>query len=248
MTEIAGQTALITGAGSGIGRASALALSEAGCRVIICGRRREPLDAVAEAAAGEALVHVLDVTDTEAVDALPGSLPEDWREISILLNNAGHEAGGRKRFHEGSVDDWASIIETNVQGTFRVCGAIVPGMVERSLGHVVNIGSTSGLVAGAKRTAYAASKFAIHGFSESLRRDYAGTGIRVTEIMPGIVRTDFAEARWNDAEKAKEFYDSFADSMEPEDIAAAVVYAVSQPARVNVTQMVLMQSSMGQVN
>ncbi len=238
------KTALITGAGSGIGRAAALALSERGCRVVVCGRRPEPLQAVADASSGEVMVHVLDVTENEAVDALPASLPEAWRGIDFLINNAGHEVGGRKRFDEGSADEWAAILETNVLGMFRVSRAIVPGMVARGGGHVVNIGSTSGLVAGATRTAYAASKHAVHGFSKSLRMDYAGSGIRVSEIMPGIVRTDFAEARYGDAEKAKEFYDSFDDSMEPEDIAEAIIYALSQPARVNVAQIVLMQSSM----
>jgi 3-hydroxy acid dehydrogenase / malonic semialdehyde reductase len=242
--EFEGQTALITGAGSGIGRASALALGELGCRVIVCGRRREPLDEVAAAAAGEALVHVLDVNDNEAVDALPSSLPEDWRDIGFLINNAGHEVAGRKRFDQGSADEWAAILQTNVLGMFRVSRAIVPIMVARGLGHVVNIGSTSGLIANATRTAYAASKHAVHGFSKSLRMDYAGSGIRVTEINPGIVRTDFAEARYGDREQAKQFYDSFADQMEPEDIAEAIVYALSQPARVNVAQIVLMQSSM----
>jgi len=243
-TDIAGRTALITGAGSGIGRAAALALAEAGCRVVVCGRRLEPLEKVAEAAAGEALAHVLDVTVDAAVDALPDCLAEGWREVSILINNAGHEVGGRKRFHEGNADDWSAILNTNVLGTFRVSRALVPGMVERGLGHIINIGSISGVYAGAGRTAYAASKFAVHGFSQALRRDYAGTGIRVTEIMPGIVRTDFAEARWGDADKADAFYDSFDDQMEPEDIAEAIVYALRQPARVNVSEMMLMQSSM----
>lgn len=247
--EIAGRTALITGAGTGIGRAAALALATAGCRVVACGRRAEPLRALVAEAGGDGaraavLAHVLDVTDTAAVDALPASLPDGWRAIDILVNNAGHEAGGRKRFDEGSADDWAAIIETNVLGLMRVSHAIVPGMAARGLGHVVNIGSVSGLRPNATRTAYAASKHAVHGFSESLRMDFAGTGVRVTEIMPGIVRTDFAEARWGDAGKAREFYETFPDSMEPEDIAAAIFYALTQPARVDVAQIVLMQSSM----
>lgn len=243
--QLSGKTALITGAGSGIGRAAALALAAQGGRVILCGRRAEPLAAVTrDAAPAEALAHVLDVTDSAAVDALPDSLPEAWREIDILINNAGHEVGGRRRFDEGSADEWAAILETNVLGLFRVSRAIIPGMVERGLGHVVNIGSVSGLRPNATRAAYAASKHAVHGFSESLRMDYAGTGVRVTEIMPGIVRTDFAEARWGNAEKVQAFYDRFPDAMEPDDVAAAIVYALSQPPRVNVAQVVLVQSSM----
>jgi 3-hydroxy acid dehydrogenase/malonic semialdehyde reductase len=243
--DLAGKTALITGAGSGIGRATTLTLAGAGCRVVACGRRAAPLHALAaEAEGAEVIAHILDVTAAAAVDALPGSLPDGWREIDILVNNAGHEVGGRKRFDEGSADDWAAIIETNVLGLMRVSRALVPGMVARGHGHVVNIGSVSGLRPNATRTAYSASKHAVHGFSESLRMDYAGLGVRVTEIMPGIVRTDFAEARWGDKEKAREFYESFGDSMEPDDIAAAILYALSQPARVDVAQIVLMQSTM----
>jgi len=238
------KTALITGAGTGIGRAAALALAAAGARVVACGRRSGPLAKLAEESPGEVLAQVLDVTDNAGVDALPDCLPEGWREIDILINSAGHEVGGRRRFDEGSADEWAAILETNLLGTFRVTRAVIPGMVARGRGHVVNIGSTSGLIANATRTAYAASKHAIHGFSKSLRLDYAGSGIRVSEIMPGIVRTDFAEARAGDAEQAEAFYQSFDDCMEAEDIAQAIIYALSQPERVNVAQIVLMQSSM----
>ncbi len=235
----------MTGAGSGIGRAAALALSREGCRVVACGRRAGPLQAVAtEATGAEIMAHVLDVTDRAGVDALPESLPGEWREIDILINNAGHEAGGRKRFDEGSADDWAAIIETNVLGLMRVSRALVPAMAARGFGHVVNIGSVSGLRPNATRTAYSASKHAVHGFSESLRMDFAGTGVRVTEIMPGIVKTDFAEARWDDKKKADAFYAGFGDFMEADDIAAAILYALSQPARVDVAQIVLMQSTM----
>ena len=242
--ELAGQTALVTGAGSGIGRAVTLDLAAAGCKVVACGRRRELLENVEKESPGKILVHELDVTDNDAVDSLPKTLPKNWRDISILINNAGHEVGGRRRFDEGTADDWASILTTNVLGSFRVSRAIVTGMIERGLGHIVNMGSTSGIKADAQRTAYAASKFAIHGFSESLRRDYAGKGIRVTEINPGIVRTGFAEARWGDPDVAKKFYETFDDFMEPGDIAAAILYALTQPGRVNVAQIVLMQSSM----
>ena len=242
--ELAGQTALVTGAGSGIGRAVTLDLAAAGCKVVACGRRREPLENVEKESPDKILVYELDVTDNDAVDSLPKNLPKDWRNISILINNAGHEVGGRRRFDEGTADDWASILTTNVLGSFRVSRAIVPGMIERGLGHIVNMGSTSGIKGDAQRAAYAASKFAIHGFSESLRRDYAGKGIRVTEINPGIVRTDFAEVRWGDPDLAKKFYETFDDFMEPEDIGAAILYALTQPARVNVAQIVLMQSSM----
>jgi len=243
--EIAGKTALITGAGTGIGRAAALALSAEGCRVVACGRRTGPLHALGEESEGAGIMaHVLDVNDRAAVDALPGSLPYGWREIDILINNAGHETGGRKRFDEGSADEWSAILETNVLGLMRVSRAVVPGMAARGLGHVVNIGSVSGLRPNATRTAYSASKHAVHGFSESLRMDFAGTGVRVTEIMPGIVRTDFAETRWGDADKAQAFYEGFGDFMEPEDIAEAILYALRQPARVDVAQIVLMQSTM----
>lgn len=235
--------ALITGASSGIGAATAERLVADGCRVVCAARRMEKLESL-RARLGEASRAVsLDVTDPDSVDSLPRRLPAHWTDVDILVNNAGHDIGGRRLFHEGSAEQWASIIETNVTGLIRVTRALIPGMRERDRGHIVNIGSYAGITPYATGTIYAGSKFAVHGFSESLRRDYAGTGIRVTEIMPGMVRTGFAEARWGDPDKANEFYDDFGECLTPDDIARSVAFAVQQPPNVVISQLVVMPSA-----
>ena len=191
----AGAVALVTGAGSGIGESTALHLAEAGWRVICAGRRLTRVEAVAERLdCGLALE--LDVCDPRSVDSLQERLPSQWREIEVLVNNAGHDTGGRRRFDEGSAEQWSQIIETNVTGLIRVTHRIIPGMISRDRGHVVNIGSTAGFGPYATGTIYAASKHAVHGFSESLRMEFAGTGVRISEILPGVVRTEFGFNRW----------------------------------------------------
>lgn len=235
--------ALVTGAGGGIGAAVARALANIGCRVVCAGRRRRRLEEVAGGLGDHGLAVELDVTDAAAVKSLPGRLPPDWREVEILVNNAGHDRGGRRRFHEGEPEDWADIIDTNVTGLMRVTRAFIDGMRARDRGHVVNVGSIAGTRPYATGTLYAASKHAVHGFSESLRLDYVDSGIRVTEILPGMVRTDFAYHRSGDAEQARRFYQEFGVCLDPEDVARAVTYAVQQPAHVVISQIVVVPIS-----
>ncbi len=237
------KTALITGAGTGIGLASALALAEAGYRVICSGRRSDPLEALSKEIGDRAFPATLDITDPASVENLFDRLPEDWRAIDILVNNAGHDIGGRRPFHEGASEQWAAIIETNVIGLMRLTRAVVPQMIARCSGDIVNLGSIAGITAYAKGAPYNASKFAVHGFSQALRLDYLDAGIRVLEILPGVVRTDFAETRWGDRETGQAFYDSYDDCLLPEDIARTLVFAVSQPRHVSLTQIVVMPSS-----
>jgi NADP-dependent 3-hydroxy acid dehydrogenase YdfG len=177
------------------------------------------------------------------VESLLSRLPDDWRSIDILVNNAGHDEGGRRRFDEGSADQWASIIETNVIGLIRTTRAVIPAMVERDHGHIVNIGSIAGISPYATGTIYSGSKHAVHGFSESLRLDFAGTGIRVTEILPGLVRTNFALTRWHDQTRADSFYDDFGVCLVPEDIARTVLFAIQQPPNVVISQLVVVPSA-----
>jgi NADP-dependent 3-hydroxy acid dehydrogenase YdfG len=183
---------------------------------------------------------VLDVTDAAAVAGLAGVLPAEFSDVSVLINNAGHDIGGRRSFEEGSAEQWCDIIETNVQGTIRLTRALIDGMLARGSGHVVNIGSIVGLVPQATMTAYVSSKYAVHGLSETLRLDYAGRGIRVTEIMPGLVRTGFAEQRLGDAQAAAQYYDSCEQCLQPEDVAQTVLYALQQPKHVEIAQMVVL--------
>lgn len=235
-----GAIALVTGAGSGIGKAITVDLVERGMRVIAAGRDMAKLEALRGELGEGILPFVLDVTDTSAISAFPGSLPSDWQEIEVLINNAGHDTGGRQAFQDGTAEDWVSIIETNVNGLMAVSRAIVPGMLERGHGHIINMGSVSGLYTYAGGTAYNASKFAVHGFTEALSKDFAASSIRVTEIMPGLVRTNFASNRLKgDQNAADAFYDAAADCLTPEDVAASVVFALEQPAHVTISQLVV---------
>ena len=238
-----GKIALVTGASAGIGEAICRSLVAKGHRVVASGRNRTKLDALAEEL-GESLAPlVLDVTDAAAVANLTSNLPSGFERIDILINNAGHDTGGRRRFDEGSADQWCDIVETNVQGLIRVTRALIDGMLERGDGHIINLGSIAGLKPYATGTAYVTSKYAVHGLSETLRLDYADRGIRVTEIMPGLVRSGFAEQRLGDAEAASEFYDSFAACLQPEDIAETVAFAIAQPRHVEIAQLVVLPVS-----
>jgi NADP-dependent 3-hydroxy acid dehydrogenase YdfG len=239
----AGSTALVTGASSGIGESIAIQLAGSGCRVICAGRRTDKLAELTEKLDGAGRALELDVSDASSVQSLISRLPEDWRSIDILVNNAGHDQGGRRRFDQGSAAQWASIIDTNVNGLIRTTHAVIPGMIARDHGHVVNIGSIAGISAYATGTIYSASKHAVHGFSESLRLDFAGTGIRVTEILPGLVRTNFALNRWGDRTRADAFYDELGECLAPEDIARSVLFALQQPPHVVISQLVVVPSA-----
>ena len=238
-----GSIALVTGASSGIGESIASTLVGNDYRVICASRRADKLADLCSRLGNGAHALELDVTDGLSVESLLSRVPEDWRTIDILVNNAGHDVGGRRRFDQGSAKQWASIIETNVIGLIRTTQAVIPGMIERDHGHVVNIGSIAGLSPYATGTIYSASKHAVHGFSESLRLDFAGTGIRVTEILPGMVRTNFALARWGDRARADSFYDDFGACLVPDDIARTVLFAIQQPPNVVISQLVVVPSA-----
>ena len=239
MSTLSGKTALITGASSGIGLATANMLTEKGVRVIGCARRKEALNQAMQALPGESLAATLDVADTQSVNMLLSRLPEDWREIDILINNAGSDVGGRQRFDQGRLQDWLGTIETNVSGLMQVSALLLPGMLDRGDGHIVNIGSTQGLTGVAGCAAYAASKHAVHGFSETLRQEYAGKGIRVSEVLPGMVRTEFAATRFSSEERGRTFYDDYGQSLEADDIARCIVFALEQPPHAVVSQIVM---------
>ena len=235
-----GAVALVVGASAGIGAATARALAREGARVVCASRDKSRLDGlVAELGAG-AYALDLDVTDPASAAGLVARLPEDLRAVDILIACAGHDIGGRQRLDLGDVEDWASIIETNVTGVIRVCHAVIPGMLERGRGHVVTLGSTAGLKTYPGGTVYNASKFAVRGFTDALRGDYKDTDLRISEILPGLTRTEFAARRFRgDDAKGDAYYDSFPAALDADDIARAIVYAVSQPGHVTVAQMVV---------
>ncbi len=232
--------ALVSGASGGIGESICRQLIDNGYRVVATARNQKRLQALAQTLGDRLYPLLLDVTDTAAIRSINSVLPAEFSSPGVLINNAGHDVGGRRLFDQGSADQWCDIIETNVQGMIRLTHALIDGMLARGCGHIVNMGSIAGLKPYASGTAYVSSKYAVHGFSETLRLDYAGRGIRVTEIMPGLVRSGFAEQRLGDARQAQEFYDSFEQCLDPEDVARTVLFALQQPAHVEIAQLVVL--------
>jgi len=241
--ESSQSVALVSGASGGIGESICRHLVDNGYRVVAAARNQERLQALAQALGDRLYPLLLDVTDAAAIRSVSRVLPAELSNPGVLINNAGHDVGGRRLFEQGSAEQWCDIIETNVQGMIRLTHALIDGMLARGCGHIVNMGSIAGLKPYASGTAYVSSKYAVHGFSETLRLDYAGRGIRVTEIMPGLVRSGFAEQRLGDARQAQEFYDSFEQCLDPEDVACTVLFALQQPAHVEIAQLVVLPVS-----
>jgi 3-hydroxy acid dehydrogenase/malonic semialdehyde reductase len=243
MGRLENRIVLITGASSGIGAACARAFAAEGARVILAARRREKLLDLAAQLIGEGasspLVMELDVTDRAAVQHAIASLPEEWEEIDVLVNNAGLSRGLDK-FQDASLDDWEEMIQTNVLGLMYVTRAVVPGMVARNRGHIINMSSVAGLDVYPKGNGYCASKFAASALSESLAVDLVDTKIRVTDLCPGLVGgTEFSTVRFHgDAEKAAKPYQGI-EALEPEDVADCAVFAATRPARMQVNRIVL---------
>ncbi len=237
---------LITGASSGIGEAVALALAPLGCRMVLTARRADRLAGVVAAVGPNALAWPMDMRDDAAVDALPACLPDAFRAVDVLVNNAGHDVGGRQPFVGGATDDWSDIIDTNVRAALRVTRAVLPGMVQRCKGDIVNMGSTSGIKSYANIAAYGASKAALHMFSDNLRTELSGTGVRVIELQPGPVRSGFAEARLRGDEAAiQQYWKEMSGDMplESSDVADTVVFALTRPPHVTLSSIVMQPSS-----
>jgi NADP-dependent 3-hydroxy acid dehydrogenase YdfG len=239
-SEAKASIAFVSGASGGIGAAICRQLVGADYRVVATARKLESLQSLQREFGDDLYPLVLDVTDAQAVRQVNSSIPADFSDIGVVVNNAGHDVGGRRSFEEGSADQWCDIVDTNLQGMIRLTHALVDGMLARGAGHVINMGSIAGLKPYATGTAYVTSKYAVHGFSDTLRLDFAGRGIRVTEIMPGLVRSGFAEQRLGDAQQAKDFYDSFEQCLDPDDIARTVLFALQQPSNVEIAQLVVL--------
>jgi 3-hydroxy acid dehydrogenase / malonic semialdehyde reductase len=241
-SELSGKTVLVTGASSGIGRATALAFASEGARLLVCARRDERLKELEGelAKAGAKAVHsfVLDVRDREAVNAAIAALPAEWGAVDVLVNNAGLSRGLAK-IYEDDYQNWEEMIDTNVKGLLYVTRAVVPGMVERGRGHVINLGSTAGYITYANGGVYCATKAAEKAISEGLKIDLMGTAVRVTSIDPGMVETEFSEVRFRgDTDRAAKVYQNITP-LKPEDVADAIVWAASRPAHVNIHTVVM---------
>jgi 3-hydroxy acid dehydrogenase/malonic semialdehyde reductase len=239
---LTGKIVFITGASAGIGEATAHAFAAEGARLLLCARRKDKVDAVAQRALekGAQAVHTfeLDVRDHAAVAAAVAALPAEWTAIDILVNNAGLSRGLDK-LYQGHLEDWEEMIDTNVKGLLYVMRAVVPGMVERGTGHIINLGSTAGELPYPGGAVYCASKAAEKSINDGLRQDLLGTPLRVTSIDPGMVETDFSLVRFRgDATRAAKVYQG-AIPLTPADIADAIVWAASRPAHVNIAHVLM---------
>jgi NADP-dependent 3-hydroxy acid dehydrogenase YdfG len=224
-----------------MGAAISSALIEQGYQVVLVDRDQAAVTALAQSLGDKATGWVLDITNGAMVDQLPQCLPEGFRDIDVLVNNAGHDIGGRKRFDVGSSDDWADIIQTNLIGLMRVTRSVLPGMVTRNRGDIVNMGSISALRMVPDMAPYSASKAGVHMLSDIIRGELAQTPIRVTEILPGLTRTGIVRTRYRgDVAQEKAYFDQFEMALDPKDVARTVIFALSQPPEVQIAQIVVL--------
>lgn len=251
MRRLEGRTALVTGASSGIGRATALGLAQAGASIVGVGRRTDGLEKMAdevrsswkESGATNSFVHTasLDVRNRSAVEEFANDLATRDIQVDILVNNAGLSRG-LSTIQEGNPDDWEEMIDTNVKGLLFVTRAFAPRMIEQGRGHILNIGSIAGHEVYANGNVYCATKHAVRALTQSLRLDLHGTPVRVSTIDPGLVETEFSMVRFHgDRDRAKAVYEN-TNPLTAADVADAVVYAATRPAHVNVAELILLAS------
>ena len=243
MGKLNNKIVFITGASSGIGKACSEYFAAEGAKLILTARRENLLRELTEKFNREyntdAITFSLDVRDKNSVSELINSLPEKWKNIDILINNAGL-AKGLNKIYEDDIDNWEDMIDTNVKGLLYVTRAIVPKMVERKSGHVINIGSTAGHEAYPKGHVYCATKHAVNAITKSLRMDVVDKNIRVSTVDPGAVETNFSNVRFfGDKEKAKNVYKGLTP-LTAEDVAEAVLFCATRPPHANIAEIILM--------
>ncbi len=236
------KTILITGATSGIGKTTAEFLASQGARLILCGRRQERLNELKEELPTD--VHTLnfDIRDRKAVFTSIESIPEEFKPIDVLINNAGN-AHGLDDVVDADLDDWDAMIDGNVKGLIYVTKAILPEMTKRNIGQIINIGSIAGLEVYPKGNVYCASKFAVDAFTKGLRIDLNSYGIRVGAINPGLVETEFSEVRFKgDQEKAATVYSKL-DALQPQDIANTILFMINAPVQVTIADITILPTA-----
>ncbi|WP_115462786.1 SDR family NAD(P)-dependent oxidoreductase [Winogradskyella aurantiaca] len=233
------KTALITGATSGIGRATAIVFAQNNIKLILCGRRQDRLDEIEELLSPQTEVLTLnfDVRDKMEVKNILSSLPESFSKVDILVNNAGN-AHGLDPIQTGSVDDWDAMIDINVKGLLYVSEAIIPSMVANNSGQIINIGSSAGKEVYPRGNVYCASKHAVLAITEGMRLDLNPHGIKVSAINPGLVETEFSEVRFKGDPKAENVYKGY-KALQAEDIAEIIYFAVTRPAHVNLADVLV---------
>lgn len=241
---------LITGASSGIGKATAYQLAKMGTKLILTARRIDKLTLIAEELKDKFNVDVLpielDVRDNQQVMLQVEQLPDHWKSIYLLINNAGMALDSTK-LQEGYTESWDQMIDTNIKGLLYVTHAILPAMVARGEGHIINIGSVAGHEYYPTGNIYGATKHAVKAITKSMQIDLLGTGLRVSEVDPGAVHTEFSEVRWKDKNKSDNFYKSFTP-LTPDDIADAIAYCATRPLHANVAELIIMPTAQASCN
>lgn len=241
--------ALITGATSGIGLATAELFAKNEINLILCGRRKNRLEALKDRLSKYTQVHTLnfDIRDKVAVFDAIESLPKDFSDINILINNAGN-AHGLDSFEEGSLEDWDAMLDINVKGLLYVTKAILPKMVQRKAGHIINIGSIAGKEIYPKGNVYCASKYAVDAINKSMQVDLNPYGIRVGAVNPGAVETEFSNVRFKgDDQRAEDVYVGF-QPLRPEDIADIIHFVITRPYHVNIADLVVLPTAQASAN
>ncbi len=237
------KTALITGATSGIGRATAHEFAKHGIKLILCGRRQERLDTIQSALSKQTDVITLnfDVRDKTEVFKAIESLPLSFKHIDILINNAGN-AHGLEPIQEGNLDDWDAMMDINVKGLLYVSKAVIPQMTERQSGHIINIGSSAGREVYPKGNVYCASKHAVAAITDGMRIDLNPYDIKVSSINPGLVETEFSQVRFKGDAIADNVYKGY-KALQPEDIADIIYFAITRPKHVNIADLLVFPSA-----
>ena len=240
--SLAGKVVFVTGASAGIGEATAKGFAREGAKLLLCARRVDKLQAMEQElrslGAPDVRIFKLDVRDNSKVESAINSLPDAWKQIEVLVNNAGLSRGLTKLYLD-EIQDWEEMIDTTVKGLLYVMRAVVPGMVERGSGHVINLGSIAGHFAYPNGGVYCATKAAERFISDGLRIDLNGTPVRVTSVDPGMVKTDFSSVRFRgNKERAAKTYENV-EPLLPEDIADVIVWTATRPPHVMIQQVVL---------
>lgn len=231
--------ALITGATSGIGRATAEEFAKHGIKLILCGRRQDRLETISKALNKITDVHILnfDVRDREAVKSAIESIPEQFSSVDILINNAGN-AHGLDTIQDGTIDDWDAMMDGNVKGLLYVSKFIIPELIRKKSGHIINIGSSAGKEVYPKGNVYCASKHAVLAITEGMRIDLNEYGIKVSAINPGLVETEFSQVRFKGHSQADQVYKGY-KALQAQDIAEIIYFTITRPAHVNLADVLI---------